>query len=127
MSKIYDNTSVDCDFYVSLRSELRRHFLVAGRQVELQAGPVAVAACTYSIQGTAQHRAATLVAGQQMVLCVETRDQFGNLARVPAAEGSLQAQANGPQGTVRFEALPPAAQVRRMCTSIGFLGVKSSL
>lgn len=78
-------------------------------QVQLQPGPVAVAACTYSIQGTAQHMAATLVAGQEMVLCVETRDQYGNLARVPGE--CLQAQANGPQGAVRFAALEAAVAV----------------
>ena len=78
--------------------------------MELQPGPVAGAACTYSIQGTAQRASAILVAGQQMVLCVETRDQFGNLTTVSATEGSLQAQANGPQGASQFALLSNSDQ-----------------
>lgn len=80
-------------------------------QVELQAGPVAVSACSYSIHGAAVHSVARLMAGQRLQLSVETRDQYGNLAQVPPS--CLGAQASGPLGAFSFTALQATPKQRR--------------
>ena len=65
---------------------------------------MAVSACSYSVQGAAPHTAAQLVAGQQLLLVVETRDQYYNLSPVEASR--LKAHASGSQGSVPFSSLP---------------------
>ncbi len=71
-------------------------------QVELAAGPVHAAACSYAVDGAGAGGTATVAAGAPLRLAVTARDAFGNLAALPA--GALQAAATGPQGSVPFEA-----------------------
>ena len=71
------------------------HPRICPSQVQLHAGPVAVSACSYSMLGGAPHTAAQLVAGQQLLLNVETRDQYYNLSPVEAS--CLKAHASGAQ------------------------------
>lgn len=92
------------DMIKRLRELLYVAFFHCCLQVQLQAGPVAVSACSYSVQGAAPHTAAQLVAGQQLLLAVETRDQYYNLSPVEASR--LKAHASGSQGSVSFSSLP---------------------
>lgn len=78
--------------------------------MDLGAGAVHAAACSYAVAGAAQAGSAaiTCAAGAPVTVFITARDAYGNLAELPSS--AVQASATGPQGSVPLlpEARNPA-------------------
>lgn len=69
-------------------------------QVEVLPGPLCGGTSSFSVAGYNGKAPCAVAAGQEVVLVIDARDSYGNVA--PIGEGQVRATAHGPQGVVPF-------------------------